>query len=279
MLPQNPAFLMIGSMKSGTTSVFADMTQHPGIFSPTIKEPGDLCSEAVLTDAGRASYLKLFKGADPSQWVGEATTKYTYFPLIKGVPQRAKSILGPDLRLIFIGRDPLQRLKSHYRHEIQNATISGALVDELDSNPILKDVSNYDMQLAQWLEVFPKEQMLVLQMQDYIDDPAKVINRIWAFLGLAPVEMDHGIVANVTSGKRSPRGILRKIVRSRFYGLYFKRIAPEKLRKSLRQALIPARSTTFDDALPADVEAKLKQALAVQTTQFDAFVKEDRGSR
>ena len=51
-----PDFLIIGAMKSGTTSLYADLKTHPSIFLPEDKEPSCLASDEVLTDAGQAPY-------------------------------------------------------------------------------------------------------------------------------------------------------------------------------------------------------------------------------
>lgn len=272
----NPAFLLIGSMKSGTTSLFEDFTRHSEIFCPSIKEPGDLCSDEVLTKKGREKYLKIFSGATPEQWVGEATTHYTYLPAVSGVPERAFSIFGSELKLIFIGRDPVERLCSHYRHEVQRGTIQCSLNDAIDDNPLLKDVSKYDSQLKDWLRLYPREQLLVLDMQDYVDNPEKVVRSIWKFLGLEHERMIHGVTANVSAGKRAPRGLLRKIVRSRAYGLYGKRFLSASLRKWLRSVLVPKRASSFDDYLPPEVLGLLQEEFASELEGFASMVDEDR---
>lgn len=274
--PVNPAFLLIGSMKSGTTSVFEDMTRHSGIYCPTIKEPGDLSSDVVLTEHGLKSYLKIFSGADDHQWIGEASTQYTQAPEIRGVANRAKEVFGSELRLIFIGRDPIDRIKSHYRHEVQRGTITRPLEYALKDTPSLKSLSRYDFQLQEWLSIFPRENLLVLSMQDYIDSPKATIHRVWAFLGLPSEEMDHGVVSNVSSGKRAPRGLLRSLVRSRLYGLYVKKILSQKLRRSLRKLLVPRRALTFQDNLNSDTAAQLREELQTEFTRFEAMVDEDR---
>lgn len=272
----HPAYLLIGAMKSGTTSLFEDITRHSGIHSPTIKEPGDLCNERVLTDAGMRDYARVFAGVKPGQWIGEATPRYTRYPLIQGVPERARHVFGPSLRLIFIGRDPVERLRSHYRHEVQRGNLHCSLLQALEVDPALKAVSRYDDQLEQWLAVFPRNQLLVLDMQDYINEPQKVVHRVWTFLGLQPEEMDHGIIANVSAGKRAPRGLLRTVVRSRFYGLHVKKWLPKTWRASLRRVLVPRRAERFEDALPPSVEAALASEFDLATRKFRSMVEEDR---
>ncbi|SFH50321.1 Sulfotransferase domain-containing protein [Palleronia marisminoris] len=275
-LSDHPTFLMIGSMKSGTTSIFEDFTRHPGIFCPTIKEPDDLADDKVLTEKGREEYLRIFRDAQPGQWIGEASTAYTQYPTVSGVPRRAKDVLGSDLRLIFVGRNPLDRMKSHYRHDVQKGAVTRPIEDELEANPFLFDVSCYDKQLDQWLAEFPREQILVLHMKDYIQTPKEVVHGIWKFLDLEPVEMEHGVASNVSSGKRAPRGLMRKIVRSRAYGLYAKKFLPSGLRKNLRQIIVPKRDVEFRDDISEESRSSLEAQLKDSTSKFDTWVEEDR---
>ena len=54
-----PSFLIIGAMKSGTTTLHADLATHPSISTPDRKEPGDLNHDEVLTPEGRAAYEEI----------------------------------------------------------------------------------------------------------------------------------------------------------------------------------------------------------------------------
>ena len=67
-----PSFLIIGSMKAGTTSLFRDLRNNPAVFMPSDKELNNLNTDAVLTPHGSHDYEALFKGATPSQVCGEA---------------------------------------------------------------------------------------------------------------------------------------------------------------------------------------------------------------
>ncbi|WP_176084318.1 sulfotransferase [Martelella sp. HB161492] len=276
---RNSVFLIVGSMKSGTTSLFNDMAKHPAIFSPSVKEPDDLADDAVLTDAGRKKYYNLFKGAKPDQWIGEASTAYAKYPDISGVPQRALEILGPETRLIFIGRDPVERLRSHYRHEIQNRNFTKPLREVLTDWPILERVSDYDLQLAQWLEVFSRDQLLVLRMQDYNREPKTTLNRVFRFLNLPALEevgpVEVGEVANSSAGKRQPHGLMRTIMYSDLMQRNIKPLIPRVLRSALQKLLIPKGVSCFDDELPPEMEQELRARMTKATKNFEQFAAED----
>jgi hypothetical protein len=275
------AFLIIGSMKSGTSSVFDDVVKHPSIFKPAVKEPDDLVSDAVLSKKGRTKYAQLFHGARKDQWIGEASTAYTKHPKITGVPERARSLFGSDVRLIFIGRDPLERLRSHYRHEVQNGEITQPLQYILERHewPELEQFSAYDEQLQQWLDVFDRRNILVLRMADYVSDPTSFVNRIFRFIGVSSIQQAGGFevgqTANASAGKRQPRGILRSIMYSDFTQRKLKKLMPRALRQALQRALIPKGANSFEDTLSPEMKLALQQRLEQKTEMYCKFAKED----
>jgi len=112
-----PHFLIIGAMKSGTTTLYRDMLTHRRVFFSADKEPMNLVNDDVLTAEGRHAYESLFAGAGRDSVCGEASTAYTKLPVYPGVPRRALQLLGPELRLIYIMRHPIERLISHHHHQ------------------------------------------------------------------------------------------------------------------------------------------------------------------
>ncbi|MCA0044097.1 sulfotransferase domain-containing protein [Celeribacter litoreus] len=273
------AFLVIGSMKSGTSSFFDDLAKHPDIFRPATKEPDDLAYDAVLLPAGKKKYLDLFAKASPNQLIGEASTIYTKFPHFENCPERARVVLGEGVKLIFLGRDPLDRLKSHYKHEVQNGKIDRPLSEVLDNWPILFDVSNYDMQLEEWLKVFPREQMLVLRTEEYIENTHDVLNRAAEFLGIPPFDKailhETGGVRNASASKRQPRGLMRTIMYSDFMQRKLKPLMPNKLRQFLQVLLISKKAQSFDVSLSPEREADLRKMLEGRTLLFREMAAQD----
>jgi hypothetical protein len=277
---ETPAtFLVIGSMKSGTSSFFDDLTKHPDVFRPATKEPDDLAYDSVLQPTGKKKYLNLFAKALPNQLIGEASTIYTKFPYFEKCPERALEVLGPGVKLIFLGRDPLDRLKSHYKHEVQNGKVDQPLSEILDDWPIFFDVSCYDMQIEEWLRVFPREQMLVLRTEDYIAKTHDVLNRTAEFLGLAKFDetvlQDAGGVRNASASKRQPRGLMRTIMYSDVMQRKLKPLMPYKMRQFLQVLLISRKRTSFDVSLSPETEADLKNMLSDRTRLFRQMAAQD----
>ena len=92
---QIPDFLIVGAMKAGTTTLYRDLSGHPGIYLPEEKEPETLVrfgndEAAILRD-----YKSLLGRSPKGALTGEASTVYTKRPLHEGVAERAWRICGP----------------------------------------------------------------------------------------------------------------------------------------------------------------------------------------
>lgn len=165
MATPRPNFFVIGSMKSGTTSLHRYLTKHPEIFmTQDPKEPSFFLGlaqlRAVLPGLEKrglwreAAYLELFKDAGAYPVIGEASANYARLPWVKGVPERIAAF-SPDARILFIARDPVERTISHYWYMVrffdETRDMMTAFRDEAD----FTETSNYAMQLKPWLELFP----------------------------------------------------------------------------------------------------------------------------
>src|SRR5690606_18597197 len=124
-----PDFLIIGAQKAGTTTLFRDLETHPQIAFSYHKEPHSLCYDQVLTPRGQRRYSDYFVHIKPGQICGEASTGYTRFPQFQGVAERALRVLGPDLRLIYIVRNPVDRVVSHHHHSVSEKGMPASVDD------------------------------------------------------------------------------------------------------------------------------------------------------
>ena len=165
-----PDFLIIGAMKSGTTTLYRDLMTNPAIFFPFDKEPAHLTKDGVLTPEGRLQYAELFEKAGDDQICGEASTLSTQLPQYPGVPRRARELLGDRAKLIYLIRNPVERTISHHRHTASRGIMPTALDDALDSNPELLSYSQYAMQAKAWLKHFDREQLSFVVFEEFIRD-------------------------------------------------------------------------------------------------------------
>ena len=199
-----PSFLVIGAKRSGSTSLYHLIAAHPGVRG-CLAQKGTHFFD-VRYERGWEWYRAQFPRHRPGVITGEASPYYMFHPL---VPDRIAQSL-PDVKLVAILRDPVERAHSAYRYEQRAGreplSFEGALaaeekrmegqVDLMRSRPGNPSPAHrhhgylargrYVEQLEVFLDRFPAENLLVLQAEAFYADPAAVARRLQAFLGLAP---------------------------------------------------------------------------------------------
>ena len=177
--------LIIGSMKAGTSSLFAYLAAHPGIAPCPAKEP-NYFSDPGRVRAGPERYWEGW-AVDPARHrvALEASTTYTMRPAIDGVAARIDAFPHPDVRFLYLVRDPVDRIESHLSHL---ATRRGGAdrVGETDLRQAIQ-VSRYAMQLEPYADRWPRDSILLLRYEELVAEPARVAARALRFLGLEPV--------------------------------------------------------------------------------------------
>jgi len=180
-----PDFLVIGAMKAGTTSMYHYVRAHPQVFMPAIKAPEFFVAESNWT-RGVDWYAKLFAPAGTDTVaVGEVSNAYAKYPQHRGVPQRIAACV-PDVRLVYVVRDPVERIRSHYRTRAREGAEKAPIERAVFDNPIYLDFCRYAMQLERYLEHFPREQLLVITAEDLRDDRRATMRTVYGFLGIDP---------------------------------------------------------------------------------------------
>jgi hypothetical protein len=186
-----PDFLVISPPKTGSTWLADNLRLHPQVFIPVVKEVKYFSSYYRWLDINW--YLDHFAPSS-GRSKGEASPSYAILP--------AESIrlvrrLFPDLKLIFLMREPVARAWSHAKHNrrYREANFDARAADTpvLDSDwranfthgwPLSS--GDYLGQLRRWSSVFPLEQIYVGFYESIARDPAGLLRDIFAFLGLDP---------------------------------------------------------------------------------------------
>jgi hypothetical protein len=177
-----PTFIVIGAMKAGTTSLYHYLRHHDDIFMSRIKELDFFVSEANW-DRGLDWYRRQFSGAGGYRARGEASTLYTKWPEYDGVPERIASTL-PWVSLIYVVRDPIVRMRSHYQHRVMTGAETSPPDVALIENPTYLACSRYAMQLERYLDHFPREQILVVTSEALRSDRLATVQGVYDFLGV-----------------------------------------------------------------------------------------------
>jgi hypothetical protein len=179
-----PNLLVLGAVNAGTTSLYHYLRFHPEIHMSTPKE---LRFFADDWNWGRGVdwYASHF---DPSYAVnGEVSPLYTTFPESPELMQRIGRLV-PDAKLIYLVRDPIERMISHYvmwlsAHR-EDRTVEPALLDE--GRNLYLATSRYWMQISRYLEYFDPARILIVQSERLRHDRLATLRRIFRFLGVAP---------------------------------------------------------------------------------------------
>ena len=209
-----PDFIIIGAQKSGTTSLYDLISKHPGVIPTRHKELHYFSSTKYewgtrwyrLNFPTKLEKRILEKKLNYRIITGEATPNYILHPNTK---KRIKNLI-PKTKIIVILRNPADRAYSHYNHNVErkleNLSFEEAIREkrfEGKEDKIYDDrffeASNYMMysyllrgryaeQLEAWFKIFEKDQILVVDFEEFIKIPNKVLNEIFEFLELPRYE-------------------------------------------------------------------------------------------
>ena len=179
-----PNLLIIGAQKCGTTSLHAYLDLHPDVHMAAEKELDFFIADRAWR-RGVDWYAARFR--DDAAVRGEASPNYTGWPIWDGVPERAAAVV-PGARLVYLVRDPLERIESHYlQRRLQDgerADIAHVLGDLDDPRNLFVARSRYATQLERWLEHFSQDQLLVLSAEELRDERHATVAAVLAHAGL-----------------------------------------------------------------------------------------------
>lgn len=187
--PALPTFLVIGTMKGGTSSLHHYLASHPDIAMSDPKETNYFLPRGP-GDRSLDWYRSLFDGRRPVR--GESSPNYTKRRQFDGVPERA-SLLVPRARLVYLVRDPVARTRSHFQHAVVKGRRRPDELEDLlfprSGVSRLLDASSYHRQLTAWLVHWSMDDVLVVGSEDLRHDRHATIARIYRFLGADPTHV------------------------------------------------------------------------------------------
>lgn len=162
-----PDFVIVGAMKAGSTTLFRRLDAHPGTSMPSVKEP-NFFDRPRHGPREERQYRALFPSLGGV--TGEASVRYSD-PIVSAAVARRMAAVVPDVRLVFLARNPVDRLRSHYLHEVLRGRESRPLpvaLGESDSPYVRR--SCYFRGLGPFFNHFPREHILVIQ-SEMLDRP------------------------------------------------------------------------------------------------------------
>ncbi|MBK8443071.1 MAG: sulfotransferase domain-containing protein [Sphingobacteriales bacterium] len=203
-----PNFLIIGAAKSGTSSLYIYLREHPEIFMSPVKETrffsvmnqnidfNDPASAVVWkgTVSNFEDYKKLFDGVKKEKAIGEASPLYMHTP---EAAQNIKSIV-PDTKIIACLRQPVERAYSHYWHFVKlgfekNPTFEAAIADDAQRNYAeYLQLGLYYKMLKRYYDIFDHDKIRIYLYEDLSKDPKSLLKDMFRFL-----EVDDSFMPNV----------------------------------------------------------------------------------
>lgn len=176
-----PNLIIIGGLKCGTTSLHHYLGLHPEIHMSKPKELNFFVEE-LNWDLGLDWYRGRFDGRYPVR--GESSPHYTNLPYFSGVPERIAEHV-PDARLIYMVRDPISRILSHWAHAVGAGYETRPMEDALarpDQTYVTR--SRYWMQLQPYLERFDLSQIEVITQEELQSDRKGTMRNAFRFAGV-----------------------------------------------------------------------------------------------
>ena len=269
-----PHFVVIGAMKSGTTSLHEYLRTHPTVFMPAVKETHFFDATQGNWHRGLAWYESQFGWASPGDVVGEASPGYTRHPAIPGVAGRLASVL-PGARLVYLVRHPIDRMRSQYQQNVLYEGEPQSIDDALLGNPHYLDCSRYAMQLDQYLEHFPEDHILVVTSEDLKGRRIDTLRRVFEFIEVNPSWVPPNIEAEAhrSTDTRARSGIGR-LARRLPAGRVISSVLPQPAVRAWRRATSrPVPPDAF--AIADETRRRLEEQLAPDVARLRRFLGDD----
>jgi len=179
-----PNLIIIGAQKCGTTALHSYVARHPEAFMSSKKELNFFIEDRREGNWQRGVDWYRDQFEPDYQVRGESSPNYTVDPILPGTAARAAAVV-PEAKLIFMVRDPVERVRSGYVHHYANRrekrSLEEAVLDP-DSSYVMR--SRYHHQLSAWLEHFPLERVLVVSQEEMRRTRRPSLKRVWRFLGI-----------------------------------------------------------------------------------------------
>ena len=237
-------FVGIGAAKSGTTTLYHHLAAHPGVYMSPIKEPNHFCEDIDPRDFSthdkllekqryldlesyingdmrkqhwgafvkdRTNYEKLFRFRG-DRIAGEISNSYLYSKVA------AQSIreYNPNMKLLCVLRNPIDRAYSHYCANLRDGKVSAPVMDAIRADftahrkgwyisELYIELGLYFEQVRRFLHFFPAQQIHFTISESLAGDTDGEMQKVYEFLGLAPMAIDVGERFNTARSPKFPK--------------------------------------------------------------------------
>lgn len=192
-----PNFIIVGAAKAGTTSLYHYLSGHPNVFMSNPKEVNYFSKEEIMKQGlyyqdfkakDFVSYKKLFSDVSDEIAIGEGSVSYLFYP---DTPNKIKTAI-PDVKIIILLRDPVERAFSHYLMDYRMGLVSLSFEDifykKVDNKKLSLyyqqyiELGLYYEQVKRYINLFGKEQVRIYLQEDLRKDANGVVLDLYDFL-------------------------------------------------------------------------------------------------
>jgi hypothetical protein len=189
-----PNFFLVGAPKAGTTSLYRYLDQHPDVYMSPVKEPCYFCEEIRLQQFSEwDDYLRLFEDVKGETAIGEGSVLYLWS---KSAAHNIR-LKVPDAKILMVLREPVGRAFSEYLHGITEGAVRGTFRKYIENSlshgsdkasevwPCL-EFGLYSAGVKRYLDHFSRENVHIVLYEEFQEQQAKVMSRIFEFIGVDP---------------------------------------------------------------------------------------------
>lgn len=253
-----PQLFIVGAAKAGTSALHHYLAQHPELGMSAFKEPHHFASftpdprlrHMIRRYEDPAQYLALFAAHAQRRIWGESSPSYLFDE------QAARRIHArvPQARLIVLLRDPVARAYSHYlmdcREGLQREAFWPALLRDYalpgktwgGAGHCYVELGFYARQLRRYLDLFARDQLLILEFAELCAQPASTLRRVAAFLDIDPQGFA-AVQAEAVNAYARPRHALgRRLMAQQGLRRAAQALLPPGARRFIRERLLLRRS-------------------------------------
>ncbi len=268
--------LIIGAMKSGTTSLFEYLSAHPQIAPCRVKEP-NFFSQDTAWAGGIEAYRSLWDWQPGvHKFALEASTTYSMNPMRPGVVERIASVPHAEFRFLYLMRDPVKRIESHLSH-IATRRGKASLVGEPDFAEAIQ-LSRYATQLDPFAARWSRDTILPLVYEAMLDDPLSTVQQTQRFLELREQPLPELDRTHNSREEMAADQLLANLVHRAPWLDALRKLIPEKPKQVVKQmigrrysasfSLSPDQRAQVAEALQSDL-VRLREEYGVDTSPWD----------
>ncbi len=276
-------FFIIGAAKSGSTSFYHYLNQHPEIYFSPIKETNYFAKEIQIDALSpnykksnvinlenyyktekleelplsivqkKEDYEKLFHAVKDETILAEASVSYMHSPVA------AAEIFkyNPDAKLMAILRNPIERAFSHYLMALRFGYTSLPFREAFDADrkaankgwgisELFYELGLYHQQLSRFYQLFPKENIQIYLFDDLHKDKNALFQSAFEFLDLAPNAINTEKIHNPGEVPKNPR--LNKLIYRSGAAKLAKSILPKALKSGIKSKMLTKEKPKMSDA-------------------------------